>query len=114
MSLDERFQEYFDALDKSGSDRCYLCRRTPADVKRFFGFHEDGTPLDAERFGIEHVDLGGLDVMSYIGTRPICATCQLNLDTIFLAEEGPVLLRLLREAKEQRDELWPDDPEKLL
>ncbi|MDF1798474.1 MAG: hypothetical protein P1V81_04810 [Planctomycetota bacterium] len=111
MSLDERFQEYFEALDKSGSDRCYLCRRTPAEVKRFFGFHEDGTPLDADRYGIEHVGLGTEDLMSYRGTRPLCAACQLNLDTIFLADEGPALLRLLREAKQKRATLWPDAEE---
>ena len=28
MTIDKRFQEYFDALDRSGdADRCYLCRR---------------------------------------------------------------------------------------
>ena len=107
MSVHERFQEYFEALDQSGSDRCYLCRRTPADVKRFFGFHEDGTPLEAERFGIDHVDLGELDVMTYRAERPLCAVCQLNLDTLFLAEEGPVLLRVLRQAREERERLWP-------
>ncbi len=110
MRLDERFQEYFEALDKSGADRCFICRRTPADVKRFFGFHEDGTPLEAEHYGIEHVELGAEDMMSYRGARPLCAACQLNLDTIFLLDEGPVLLRLLREAREQRGDLWPDSP----
>jgi len=109
MSIDENFQEYFDALDRAaGTDRCYLCRRTPAEVKQFFGFHEDGTPIDAEVFGIEHVAAGDLDVMSYRGTRPVCAVCQLNMDAIFLSDEGPVLLRVLRELKEQRDELWTD------
>ena len=44
MSLHERFSEYFSALERSGGeDRCFLCRRTPADVKQFFGFREDGT-----------------------------------------------------------------------
>lgn len=40
MAIEQSFQEYFDALDRAGNeDRCYLCRRTPADVKRFFGFN---------------------------------------------------------------------------
>ena len=47
-SLDKDFCEYFEGLDRAeGQDRCYLCRRTAAEVKAFFGFHEDGTPLDA-------------------------------------------------------------------
>ena len=54
MGLDDRFHEYFRALDRAGDeDRCYLCRRTPAEVKQFFGFDEDGTPLEAEEHGIE-------------------------------------------------------------
>ena len=36
-----------------------------------------------------------LDIMSYRGTRPICAVCQLNLDTILLHDEGRELLRPL-------------------
>ena len=109
MSIDKNFQEYFAALDRAaGADCCYLCRRTAAEVKRFFGFHEDGTPIDAEHFGIEHVAAGDLDVMSYLGTRPVCAACQLNMDAIFLSDEGPVLLRVLRELKEERDRLWPE------
>jgi hypothetical protein len=39
MGVDGSFQDYFAALDRAGGeDRCYLCRRTPADVKAFFGF----------------------------------------------------------------------------
>ena len=46
MGMEQRFQEYFAALDRAGNkDRCYLCCRTPADVKRFLGFNEDGTPI---------------------------------------------------------------------
>jgi hypothetical protein len=108
MSIDKSFYNYFAALDRSaGSDRCYICRRTPADIKLFFGFHEDGVPVDADHYGIEHVDIGQLDVMSYRGVRPVCAVCQLNLDALFLMDEGPVLLRLLRQVKEERDQLWP-------
>ena len=44
--IDEHFHEYFAALDRSGQhDRCFLCRRTPADVKHFFGFDENGIAL---------------------------------------------------------------------
>lgn len=109
MSLDKRFQEYFDALDRSGDeDRCYLCRRTPADVKRFFGFHEDGTPIDPEQYGIEDVVLERLDIMSYAGTRPVCAVCQLNFDAIFLSGDRDTLDRVLDEMRDERDRLWPD------
>lgn len=111
MGIDDRFAEYFDALDRAGADRCFVCRRTPAEVKRFLGFHEDGTPVDASRFGIEHVAAGELDVMSYRGARPVCAVCQLNMDAIFLSDEGPVLLRVLRELREERDRLWPEREE---
>jgi len=53
MGTSERFDEYFSALDRAGGeDRCYLCRRTGADVKLFFGFDEDGTPLDASEHGL--------------------------------------------------------------
>lgn len=110
MAIDQRFYEYFSALDRSGGrDRCYLCQRTPADVKFFFGFDEDGTPLNAEEHGIEDVVLEKLHVMSYLGLRPICAVCQLNIDAINLMGEGMVLERVLEEMVEKRDELWPSD-----
>ena len=108
MALDERFQEYFQALDRArGEDRCYLCRRTPADVKRFFGFEEDGVPLAAAEHGLEDIVLQELDIMSYRGMRPVCAICQLNLDAIFALGEHAILGRVLREMEHRRDELWP-------
>jgi len=110
MTLDEKFHEYFTALDRAGNlDRCFLCRRSPAEVKLFFGFHEDGTPIDAESYGIEDVVLDPhFDIMSYTGTRPVCAVCQLNMDTIHMADNGPATLRkLLEEMEQDRDKLWP-------
>jgi len=109
MALDREFQEYFRALESAGNeDRCFLCRRSPAEVKAFFGFHEDGTPIDADQYGIEDVVLDPkLDIMSYRGTRPICSVCQLNFDTIFMAQNGKAVLgRVLREIEEDSDELW--------
>jgi len=110
MAMEERFQEYFAALDRAGhKDRCYLCCRTPAEVKRFFGFDEDGTPLQAQEFGLEDVVLSPrLDVMSYRGSRPVCAVCQLNLDSIFLLGEHATLKALLEEMEHRRHELWPE------
>ena len=111
MTLDGEFQEYFSALDRSGNeDRCFLCRRSPAEVKTFFGFQEDGTPIDAAEYGIEDVVLPpNLDIMSYRGTRPVCAVCQLNYDTIFLASNGPSVLRqVLAEMQHERSKLWPE------
>jgi hypothetical protein len=108
MAVDERFQEYFSALDRSGhEDHCYVCRRTSAEVKRFFGFGEDGVPLEAQRHGLEDVVLSETDIMSYRGLRPVCAVCQLNVDAIFLLGEHEVLLTLLREMEEHREHLWP-------
>ena len=108
MGLDERFHEYFRALDRAGGeDRCYLCRRTPAEVKLFFGFDEDGTPLEAEELGLEDVVLEKQDVMSYRGMRPVCAVCQLNHDAIFLLGEDEVLRRVMEEMVAKRDDLWP-------
>ena len=110
MTIDKRFHEYFAALDRAGDDRCFLCRRSPAEVKQFFGFHEDGTPIAAEEHGLEDVVLDSLDIMSYRGTRPVCAVCQLNFDAIFLADNGHAVLRtLLREMEHDRDRLWPRD-----
>ena len=111
MAIEERFQEYFAALDRSGDkDRCYVCCRTPAEVKAFFGFHEDGTPIDAEAYGIEDVVLPPVqDVMSYRGRRPICAVCQLNVDAIYLSGEAQVLNDVLDEMHERREELWPEE-----
>ena len=111
MAIEERFQEYFAALDRSGDkDRCYLCCRTPAEVKAFFGFHEDGTPIDADDYGIEDVVLPPVvDVMSYRGARPVCAVCQLNLDAIFLSGEGSVLEQVVAEMRERREQLWPQE-----
>jgi hypothetical protein len=106
--LDERFQEYFAALERAGNrDRCFLCRRTPADVKRFFGFDEDGVPLAAAEYALEDVALEATDIMSYRGARPVCAVCQLNLDAIFLLGEHAVLRQMLEQMEHRREELWP-------
>ena len=109
MAIEQHFQEYFEALDRAGhEDRCYLCRRTPAEVKRFFGFAEDGTPLDAAAYGIEDVVLTPrMDVMSYRGLRPVCAVCQLNFDSIFLLGDHETLRRVLDEVEHRREQLWP-------
>ncbi len=109
MTIERQFQAYFQALDRSGDeDRCFLCRRTPGEVKAFFGFHEDGTPIEPERYGIEDVVLDPeLDIMSYRGSRPVCAVCQLNLESILLSPEGrAAFLRLLHEMENERDRLW--------
>jgi len=106
--LDDEFQRYFEALDRSrGDDRCYICRRTPAEVKQFFGFDEDGVPTDAEEYGLEDVVLERTDIMSYRGSRPVCAVCQLNFDAIFLLHERPLLEAVLDEMQNQRERLWP-------
>jgi len=108
MPIDDRFQEYFEALDRSGNhDHCYLCRRTPAEVKRFFGFDEDGVPLRAGELGLEDIALDETDIMSYRGLRPVCAVCQLNLDAIFMLEEHRVLRELIHQMEERREFLWP-------
>lgn len=109
MTLDREFQLYFQALDRSrNEDRCFLCRRSPAEVKTFFGFHEDGTPIDAERYGIEDVVLEPeLDIMSYRGSRPVCAVCQLNLDALLIEPDGRARLRqVLSEMEHERERLW--------
>jgi len=112
MPIDVHFQNYFQALDRArGEDRCYLCRRTPADVKHFFGFAEDGTPLEAEEHELEDVVLEELDVMSYRGLRPICAVCQLNYDALFLLGEQEILQRVMGEVETQRERLWPGNEE---
>lgn len=112
MGIDDRFQEYFQALDRSGGDdHCFMCRRTPAEVKFFFGFDEDGTPLDADELGLEDITMEQQDVMSYRGMRPVCAVCQLNMDAIQALGEEAILNRVLRELAEDRDKLWPQDPE---
>jgi hypothetical protein len=108
VALDERFLEYFAALDRAGNeDRCFLCRRTPAEVKRFFGFDEDGVPIDADRYGIEDVVFDATDIMSYRGTRPVCAVCQLNHDALFALDEHAIVQKLLREMETRREHLWP-------
>ena len=112
MTLDSQFQDYFKALDRANNeDRCFLCRRTPGEVKAFFGFHEDGTPIDADQYGIEDVVLDPhLDIMSYHGERPVCSVCQLNFDAIFLSDDGHELLRrLLWQMEHEREKLWSRD-----
>jgi hypothetical protein len=106
--IDDHFHEYFAALDRAGNkDHCFLCRRTPAEVKRFFGFDEDGVPLRADEYGIEDVVLEEADIMSYRGLRPVCAVCQLNWDMINMLEEQPVVRELVQQMEEQREFLWP-------
>ena len=107
--MDKEFDRYFSALDRAGGqDRCYLCRRAPAEVKAFFGFDEDGHPTQAQEFGIEDVVLEEADIMSYRGIRPICAVCQLNLDAIFMLDEETQLKAVLNEMRNEREKLWPD------
>ncbi|MBL8860467.1 MAG: hypothetical protein JNK02_00500 [Planctomycetes bacterium] len=109
--IDEHFHEYFAALDRSGQeDRCFLCRRTPAEVKRFFGFDEDGVAIEAARHGLEDIVLDASDIMSYRGERPVCAVCQLNVDAIQLLGEDQVVQRLYAQMAQRRAELWPDGP----
>ena len=106
--IDDLFQEYFAALERSGNkDHCFLCRRTPAEVKRFFGFDEDGVPLRADELGLEDVVLEEADIMSYRGLRPVCAVCQLNWDAISLLEEQGIVREIVRQMEEQREFLWP-------
>jgi hypothetical protein len=108
MPIDDRFHEYFAALERAGNhDRCYVCRRTPAEVKAFFGFDEDGVPLRASEYGIEDVVFEEADVMSYRGIRPVCAVCQLNFDALFLLGEQDVLRNVVHEMENERDHLWP-------
>jgi hypothetical protein len=110
MPIEERFQEYFSALDRSGDkDRCFICCRSPAEIKRFFGFAEDGTPLDAPAYGLEDVIMEDLDVMSYRGIRPVCAVCQLNFDALFhVGDHERTLRHLLGQMHHQRELLWPE------
>lgn len=108
--VDEEFQNYFDAVDRAGGkDHCFLCRRTAADVKAFFGFDEDGLPTHALEYGLEDVVLDRSDIMSYRGLRPVCAVCQLNFDSIFALGEEELLLDLLRQMRDKREMLWPED-----
>ncbi|MFT7168846.1 MAG: hypothetical protein ACI80K_001980 [Paracoccaceae bacterium] len=104
--IEDEFQNYFNTVG-DGPDRCYICRRTPAEVKHFFGFDEDGEPLDAAEHGIEDIVLEKMDIMSYRGVRPVCAVCQLNIDAIALLDEMPVLRELSRQMREERERLWP-------
>lgn len=107
-AMDKEFHRYFDALDRAGGeDRCYLCRRTPSDVKFFFGFDEDGVPIDAQTYGLEDVVLEATDIMSYRGHRPVCAICQLNFEMLYMAGDEQHLEQLLREVRLERDRLWP-------
>jgi hypothetical protein len=109
VSLEDEFQRYFDAVG-DGQDRCYLCRRSPKDVKFFFGFDEDGVPLKAAAHGLEDVILEEMDIMSYRGARPVCAVCQLNVDAISALGEDDVFTEVIQRMRECRDELWPGAP----
>ena len=108
-AIDKKFQEYFQALDRTGGeDCCFICRRTPADVKRFFGFDEDGVPLEQGRFGLEDIVLDQLDIMSYRGLRPVCAVCQLNHDGLTALGEHETVRRVMDEMEHRREHLWPE------
>ncbi len=107
--VDKEFDRYFSAIDRAGGqDRCYLCRRAPVEVKSFFGFDEDGHPTEAQQHGLEDVVLEETHIMSYRGRRPICAVCQLNLDTIFMLDEEAELHAVLQEMRDEREKLWPE------
>lgn len=109
--IERHFHEYFAALDRSGQhDRCFLCRRTPADVKQFFGFDEDGVAIDAAQYGLEDVVLDASEIMSYRGERPVCAVCQINLDGILVLGEEAIVRQLYEQMALQREFLWPVPP----
>ncbi len=106
--LNEEFERYFHAMDQSGGhDRCYVCRRTPAEVKSFFGFDEDGVPTHAGEYGLEDVVLEKTDIMSYRGLRPVCAVCQLNVDMIAMLGEEKLMTAVLNQMRDERSDLWP-------
>ena len=64
MSLEKEFQQYFAALERAGNeDVCFLCRRSPAEVKRFF----------AEELDDDIGDLKAELVVDYC-MREICPT----------------------------------------
>jgi hypothetical protein len=111
MAIEERFQEYFAALDRSGDkDRCYVCCRTPAEVKAFFGFHEDGTPIDAEAYGIEDVVLAagaGRDELPRPPPDLRGVPAQRRRDLSLRRSAG--LNDVLDEMHERREELWPEE-----
>lgn len=109
MPLEDEFQRYFHAVG-DGQDRCYLCRRSPKEVKVFFGFDEDGIPLNATTHGLEDVVLEKMDIMSYRGLRPICAVCQLNVDAISALGEEDVFEQVISKMRHGREDLWPRVP----
>ena len=78
-------------------------------MKHFFGFDEDGIPLEATEYGLEDVVLEKQDIMSYRAERPICAVCQLNYDAIFLLEDHDVIKRVVHDMEHKRDYLWPQE-----
>ena len=106
MSLEDEFQRYFHSVG-DGQDRCYLCRRSPKEVKLFFGFDEDGVPLEAATHGLEDVVLEKMDIMSYRAPRPVCAVCQLNADAISALGEEDVFKAVVARMRDSRDDLWP-------
>ncbi len=111
--IEKHFHEYFAALDRSGQqDRCFLCRRTPAEVKQFFGFDEDGVAIDAAEYGLEDVVLDASEIMSYRGERPVCAVCQINVDGLQILGEDDVVIRLYEQMTTRREFLWPRPPQR--
>lgn len=106
MSLQRDFDQDF-VFAGHGLHRCYLCCRAPAEVKRFFGFDQDGEPVDAEAHGIENVMLERLDIMSQAGPHPVYAACHLNTDTISILGEDHALRELGRWIREERGRLGP-------
>ncbi len=108
MAIDQSFHDYFVSARSRGRRGPLL--PVPAHTGRgqvVFGFGEDGTPLNSEKFGIEDITLERQDVMSYLGLRPVCAVCQLNHDALFAMGEHEVLERVAREMEHKREDLWP-------
>jgi len=83
------FQEYLNKIKDIKDDKCWLCGKTPDQIRQ--EFYEYMRQPDRE---FDEIDLDDLIIMTYKTKKPICAACY------FAIKRNPQLVREILERPE--------------
>lgn len=93
MSGSDRFKEYLERIEDVSQDRCWLCCKTPDDIKReYYEYMKDPDE------GFEEMDIDDIIIMTYKLQKPICAGCY------FTIKNNPDLIKEIQ--TKPQDEVW--------
>lgn len=89
----DSFNIYLNKIKDVSHDRCWMCGRTPDEIRDQFLTAKS----DPER-GVEHFELEDIVIMTYKTRVPICASCY------FTIKKHPHLIQEI--LKKSVDEVW--------